>query len=133
MQDAFVGLHRHAERVHNPLGYLQRSVINLSVVVIVLIAVSLMHISLHRALVVGVILSACATVMVTNCLDPEAMVARENIERVEWSSGNTRRSTMAGPGTEHEHGPTTCSMTCVDVDRCEPLRGWRRWRRPSDR
>jgi len=29
VQDAFVGLQRHAARVENPLGYLQRSVVNL--------------------------------------------------------------------------------------------------------
>lgn len=31
VQDAFVGLQRHAQRVDNPEGYLQRSVINLAI------------------------------------------------------------------------------------------------------
>ncbi len=31
VQDAFVGLQRHTSTVDNPLGYLQRSVVNLSV------------------------------------------------------------------------------------------------------
>jgi len=34
VQDAFVGLQRHAARVENPLGYLQRSVVNLGVTLI---------------------------------------------------------------------------------------------------
>ena len=31
VQDAFAGLQRHAERVDNPVGYLQRSVVNISI------------------------------------------------------------------------------------------------------
>ena len=34
VQDAFLGLHRNAHRVDNPVGYLQRSVVNTSVSVI---------------------------------------------------------------------------------------------------
>jgi RNA polymerase sigma factor (sigma-70 family) len=34
VQDAFAGLQRHAGRVDNPVGYLQRSVVNISVNVI---------------------------------------------------------------------------------------------------
>jgi RNA polymerase sigma factor (sigma-70 family) len=34
VQDAFVGLQRHAGRIDNPVGYLQRSVVNLSVTLI---------------------------------------------------------------------------------------------------
>jgi RNA polymerase sigma factor (sigma-70 family) len=30
VQDAFAGLQRHADRVENPVGYLQRSVVNIS-------------------------------------------------------------------------------------------------------
>lgn len=34
VQDAFLGLHRHIDRVDNPEGYLQRSVVNLSITLI---------------------------------------------------------------------------------------------------
>jgi hypothetical protein len=59
-------------------------------VVIVMIVVALVRTRWEPRLVAAVVVSAYATLLVTNIANPEAMVARENIDRIDWASGETR-------------------------------------------
>ncbi len=58
-------------------------------VVIVMIVVALARTRWEPRLVAAVVVSAYATLFITNVANPEAIVARENIERIDWASGAT--------------------------------------------
>jgi hypothetical protein len=64
-------------------------------VVVFLVAVALIRPRFYRHLGVAVVLSTYAAVTVGNWANPEAMIAQENITRIEWSTGTTRASTGA--------------------------------------
>jgi hypothetical protein len=55
-------------------------------VVMLLIVIALVRPAVEHLLVTAVILSAFGTLMVTNVANPEAIVARENLERVDWTN-----------------------------------------------
>lgn len=59
-------------------------------VVVVMIVVALVRTRWEPRLVSAVVISAYATLVVTHFANPEAIVARENIERIDWASGTTR-------------------------------------------
>jgi hypothetical protein len=59
-------------------------------VVIVMIVIALVRTRCESRLVAAVVISAYATLLVTNIANPEAIVARENIDRIDWASGTTR-------------------------------------------
>jgi Domain of unknown function (DUF4173) len=62
-------------------------------VVVFLVAVALAQPRLYRRLGVAVLLSAYAAVTYGNWANPEAMIARENIARIDWATGTTRSRT----------------------------------------
>jgi Domain of unknown function (DUF4173) len=64
-------------------------------VVVFLVAVALAQPRFYRHLGVAVLLSAYAAVAYGNWANPEAMIARENIARIDWAKGTTRSSTGA--------------------------------------
>jgi Domain of unknown function (DUF4173) len=64
-------------------------------VVVFLVAVALAQPRFYRHLGVAVLLSAYAAVAYGNWANPEAMIARENIARIDWAKGSTRSSTGA--------------------------------------
>jgi Domain of unknown function (DUF4173) len=64
-------------------------------VVVFLVGVALIRPRFYRHLGVAVVLSAYAAVTFGNWANPEAMIARENITRINWSTGTTRASTGA--------------------------------------
>ena len=59
-------------------------------VVIVMIVVALVRTRWEPRLVAAAVVGAYATLLVTNIANPEAIVARENIDRIDWASGATR-------------------------------------------
>lgn len=61
-------------------------------VVVVMIVVALVRTRWEPRLVSAVVISAYATLVVTHFANPEAIVARENIERIDWAGGATRSS-----------------------------------------
>ncbi len=64
-------------------------------VVVFLVAVALTQPRLYRQLGVAVLLTAYAAVAYGNWANPEAIIARENIARIDWSTGTTRSPTGA--------------------------------------
>ena len=64
-------------------------------VVVFLVAVALSQPRFYRHLGVAVLLSAYAAVTYGNWANPEAMIARENIARIDWATGTTRSRTGA--------------------------------------
>ncbi len=64
-------------------------------VVVFLVAVALTQRRFYRHLGVAVLLSAYAAVTYGNLANPEAMIARENIARIDWARGATRSATGA--------------------------------------
>jgi Domain of unknown function (DUF4173) len=64
-------------------------------VVVLLVAVALARPRFYRHLGVAVLLSAYAAVTYGNWANPEAMIARENIARIDWAKGTTRSSSGA--------------------------------------
>jgi Domain of unknown function (DUF4173) len=64
-------------------------------VVVFLVAVALAQPRFYRHLGVAMLLSAYAAVAYGNWANPEAMIARENIARIDWAKGSTRSSTGA--------------------------------------
>ncbi len=64
-------------------------------VVVFLVAVALAQPRFYRHLGVAVLLSAYAAVAYGNWANPEAMIARENIARIDWATGTTRSPTGA--------------------------------------
>jgi Domain of unknown function (DUF4173) len=64
-------------------------------VVVFLVAVALAQPRLYRHLGVAALLSAYAAVAYGNWANPEAMIARENIARIDWTTGTTRSPTGA--------------------------------------
>ena len=64
-------------------------------VVVFLVAVALAQPRFHRHLGVAVLLSAYIAVTYGNWANPEAMIARENIARIDWATGTTRSPTGA--------------------------------------
>jgi Domain of unknown function (DUF4173) len=64
-------------------------------VVVFLVAVALARPRFYRHLGVTVLLSAYAAVTYGNWVNPEAIIARENIARIDWAKGTTRSSTGA--------------------------------------
>jgi Domain of unknown function (DUF4173) len=64
-------------------------------VVVLLVAIALAQPRFYRHLGVAVLLSAYAAVAYGNWTNPEAMIARENIARIDWAKGTTRSSTGA--------------------------------------
>jgi Domain of unknown function (DUF4173) len=64
-------------------------------VVVFLVAVALAQPRLYRNLGVAVLLSAYAAVASGNWANPEAMIARENIARIDWATGTVRSRTGA--------------------------------------
>jgi Domain of unknown function (DUF4173) len=59
-------------------------------VVVFLVAVALVRPRFHRRLGVAVLLSAYTAVTFGNWANPEAIIARENIARIDWATGTTR-------------------------------------------
>jgi hypothetical protein len=64
-------------------------------VVVFLVAVALIRPRLYRHVGTAVLLSAYAAVGYANWANPEAMIARENIARINWTAGTTRSTTGA--------------------------------------
>jgi hypothetical protein len=64
-------------------------------VVVFLVAVALTQPRFYRHLGVAMVLSAYVAVAYGNWANPEAMIARENIARIDWATGTTRSSTGA--------------------------------------
>ncbi len=64
-------------------------------VVALLVAVALVRPRFYRHLGVAVLLSTYAAATCGNWANPEAMIARENIARIDWATGTTRSATGA--------------------------------------
>ncbi len=82
-------------------------------VVVFLVAVALAQPRFYRQLGVAVLLSAYVAVAYGNWANPEAMIARENIARIDWATGTTRSPTGAEFDVDYLSGLSDDAVTAL--------------------